>query len=144
MPHPLLIFSKSEYLIQVVDTNSNTEWQTVRSRSVGFFRSQLIWIYTVCKGRTYPGSAGQGLMSTNNNFFMKKKKKKIPRIIISYSSLTITTLSLWANSADNKFFIYFSRNQDLIFHANWLHWTTKIRKIFQYVACWIFYLECKL
>ena len=25
------------------------------------FRSQLIWIYTVCKGRVYPGSAGQGL-----------------------------------------------------------------------------------
>ena len=22
---------------------------------------QLIWIYTVCKGKTYPGSAGQGL-----------------------------------------------------------------------------------
>ena len=33
-----------------------------RSRSVGFFRSQLIWIYTVCKGRPDPGSAGQGLM----------------------------------------------------------------------------------
>ena len=32
-----------------------------RSRSVGFFRSQLIWIYTVCKGSIYPGSAGQGL-----------------------------------------------------------------------------------
>ena len=32
-----------------------------RSRSVGFFRSQLIWIYTVCKSRAYPGSAGQGL-----------------------------------------------------------------------------------
>ena len=32
-----------------------------RSRSVGFFRSQLIWIYTVCKGRVYLGSAGQGL-----------------------------------------------------------------------------------
>ena len=32
-----------------------------RSRSVGFFRSQLIWIYTVCKGRAYPGLAGPGL-----------------------------------------------------------------------------------
>ena len=30
MPHPLLIFSQSDYLIQVVDTNSNTEWQTVQ------------------------------------------------------------------------------------------------------------------
>ena len=24
-------------------------------------RSQLIWIFTVCKDRVYPGSAGQGL-----------------------------------------------------------------------------------
>ena len=32
-----------------------------RSRSVGFFRRQLIWICTVCKGRTYLGSAGAGL-----------------------------------------------------------------------------------
>ena len=44
MPCPLLIFSQSDNLIQVVDTNSNTEWQT-----------------TVCKGMVYPGSAGQGL-----------------------------------------------------------------------------------
>ena len=28
-------------------------------------RSQLIWIYTVCKGRVYPGSAGQGLDENN-------------------------------------------------------------------------------
>ena len=28
MPCPLLIFSQSDYLIQVVDINSNTEWQT--------------------------------------------------------------------------------------------------------------------
>ena len=26
------------------------------------FRSELIWIYTVCKDRVYPGSAGQGLI----------------------------------------------------------------------------------
>ena len=37
-----------------------------RSRSVGFFRSQLIWIYTVCKGRTYLGSAGLGLILTSS------------------------------------------------------------------------------
>ena len=30
MPHPLLIFSQSEYLILVVDTNSHTYWQTVQ------------------------------------------------------------------------------------------------------------------
>ena len=30
MPHPLLIFSQSHYLIQTVDINSNTYWQTVQ------------------------------------------------------------------------------------------------------------------
>ena len=29
-----------------------------RSRSIGFWRSQLIWIYTVCKSMVYLGSAG--------------------------------------------------------------------------------------
>ena len=57
-----------------------------RSRSVGFFRSQLIWIYTVCKDRVYPGSAGQGLNILKQlysvkrllkiNTLQKKKKKK--------------------------------------------------------------------
>ena len=28
------------------------------------FRSQLIWIYTVCKGMVYPGSAGQASLGT--------------------------------------------------------------------------------
>ena len=30
MPRPLVSFSKSVYLIQFADTNSNTEWQTVQ------------------------------------------------------------------------------------------------------------------
>ena len=41
-----------------------------RFRSVGFFRSfrsQLIWIYTVCKGRVYPGSAEQGINIAHND-----------------------------------------------------------------------------
>ena len=28
MPHPLLIFSQLDYLIKVVDSNSNIKWQT--------------------------------------------------------------------------------------------------------------------
>ena len=30
MPCPFLIFSQSDYLIQIVDINSYTEWQTVQ------------------------------------------------------------------------------------------------------------------
>ena len=62
MPRPFQIFSQSDYLIQIVDINSHTEWQTVQIQISWLLRSQLIWIYTVCKGSAYPGSAGQGLM----------------------------------------------------------------------------------
>ena len=79
----------SSLLIQIHILND----KQCRSRSVGFFRSQLIWIYTVCKDRVYPGSEGQGLrlkqLKTQHTsmvrskgvwililFIWKKKKKK--------------------------------------------------------------------
>ena len=40
---------------QVVDTNSVDTDQLASS-------SQLVWIYTVCKGSLYPGSVGPGLI----------------------------------------------------------------------------------
>ena len=52
----------SRLLIQIHILND----KQCRSRSVGFFRSQLIWIYTVCEGRTYPGSAGPGLIISDS------------------------------------------------------------------------------
>ena len=58
MSRPLLIFSQSVCLIQVVDANLDTKWQTAQ---IQIFRSQLIWIYIVCKDRVYPVSAGLGL-----------------------------------------------------------------------------------
>ena len=61
MPRPLQIFSQSDYLIQIFYINSNTEWQTVQIQISWLLRSQLIWIYTVCKDNVYPGSAGLGL-----------------------------------------------------------------------------------
>ena len=57
------IFSQSDYLIQMADINSHTERQTVQIQISWLLRSQLIWIYTVCKCREYPGSARQGLRS---------------------------------------------------------------------------------
>ena len=56
-----------------------------RSRSVGFFRSQLIWIYTVCKGRVYPGSAGHGL----NN----KKLKPVWELWMKWALKRITVVN---------------------------------------------------
>ena len=67
MPHPLLIVSQSDYLIQTVDISSHTEWQTVQIQISWLLQSQLICIYTICTGRAYPGSAGRGLINTEVN-----------------------------------------------------------------------------
>ena len=61
MPRPFLILSQSDCLIKFVSTNSQLNDKQCRSRSVGSWRSQLIWINTICKDRAYPGSAGPGL-----------------------------------------------------------------------------------
>ena len=61
MPCPFQIFSQSGYLIWIVAINSHSLWQTVQIQIGWLLRSQLIWNYTVCKDRTYLGSAGLGL-----------------------------------------------------------------------------------
>ena len=72
MPSPHLLSDNqitwSWSLIQIHILND----KQCRSSSVGFFRSQLIWICTVRKGRAYPGSAEVGLV---NKGTMEKKKK---------------------------------------------------------------------
>ena len=126
----------SRLLIQIHILND----KQCRSRSINFFRSKLIWIYTVCKSRTYPGSAGQGLKqsvfvlcfflllnSTCDNSYvglMTIKHKLHSKTTFAHSfwnsivpitvswPLTITTL--WANSADDKlmiFFLFFPENR---------------------------------
>ena len=61
MQRPRLIFSQSDYLIRVVDQVLIFNDKQCKLRSVTFFRSQLIWICTVCKDRAHPVSAGPGL-----------------------------------------------------------------------------------
>ena len=59
MPHQLLIVSQTDHLLIPIHILNDKQ---CRSRSVGFRRSRLIWTYNVCKGGTYPGSAGPGLI----------------------------------------------------------------------------------
>ena len=69
MPRPFQIFSQSDYLIQIVDVNSHTEWQTMQIQISWLLRSQLIWIYTVCEGMVSLGSA-QGLKTDSYSNFV--------------------------------------------------------------------------
>ena len=61
-----------------------------------FFRSQLISIYTVCKGRVYPGSAWQGLI-----LLAEKKNKK--KNNLSYLELIVVQISMETNCIYHKY-----------------------------------------
>ena len=50
---PTLNLQPVRLLDKLVDKNSYTQWQTVQTE---IWRSQLIWVYTVCKDRANPGS----------------------------------------------------------------------------------------
>ena len=112
MPHPLLIFSQSDNLTQIVDTNSHSKCKQCRSRSVGFFRSQLIWLYTVCKGREHPDSAGPGLIfflwfftgkAFDHDFpghqVIENEYEPIANIFPSRATATATVIESYASAA---------------------------------------------
>ena len=61
LPHPFLTVNQSDNSMLFVISIHKLNEKQCRSWSDGFFRSHLIWIYTVFKGNDYPGSAGQGL-----------------------------------------------------------------------------------
>ena len=64
------------------------------------FRSQLIWICTVCKGRLYPGSTGQGLKLTDNvcccdifYSFSPKNRGEEHNVLSAYEMYIVNTCS---------------------------------------------------
>ena len=58
--------------------------------------AQLIWIYTVCKGRVYPGSAGRGL----------NLKKTLIIYNEAYCILMIHILQTYASTFNKKILCY--------------------------------------
>ena len=64
LPHPFLTVNQSDNLMLFVIVIHELNEKQCRLWSDGFFRSHLIWIYTVFKGNAYPGNAypGQGLI----------------------------------------------------------------------------------
>ena len=64
MPHPFLIVSQSDYLIQIVDIDLHTEWQTVQIQFSWLLQKPTDLGLHSCKVRVYPGSAGLGLRNT--------------------------------------------------------------------------------
>ena len=91
----LLLSSQSDYIIKVANTNSLTEWQTMQVQISWLLKKPLIWINTVCKGRAYPGSAGQGLINITSCFLgiLQVKKKKVLNQAVTLKSLTLVLLN---------------------------------------------------
>ena len=61
MPCPLLIVSQSEFLIQIVDINPHTEWQTVQIQISWLLQKPTDLDLHCLQDWVYPGSAGKGL-----------------------------------------------------------------------------------
>ena len=61
MPSPLLIFSQSYCLHQIVNIKSQPEWQTVQIQISWL----LIWIYTVCQRQSISGFSRTRVNSIN-------------------------------------------------------------------------------
>ena len=70
----LLIFSQSEYLIQVVHTNSNTSCQIVQIQ-ISWLHQKPTELDLHCKSRVYLGSVGQGLRYIQNVTFSELSTK---------------------------------------------------------------------
>ena len=75
MSCPLLNFNQSDFLIQVVDTNSNAEWQAVQIQISWLLKKPTDLDLHCLQSRVYPGSAGLRLkgivtyrMSIHENF----------------------------------------------------------------------------
>ena len=67
------------------------------------FRSQLIWIYTVCKGRVYPGSAGQGLkLLWTYQIFHLPDLPRLPHVYVHDSQRFTTATEIVVNRSENR------------------------------------------
>ena len=109
----LLIFSQSDYLIQIVNINSNTEWQTVQIQiswllqkptdlDLHCLQKQGISGFSMtrvkCLGKAH-------LLSTYNICFHGKKRKKEQQLLVENRALfqvmyTLYTIILCVNSKD--------------------------------------------
>ena len=100
MPRPLLIFSQSGYLIQIVVINLHTWWQTVQIQISWLLQKPTDLDLHCLQNRIYPGSAGQGLIysvrclppwGASNEYpqqtLLQRNRKKYTRIIAKYASL---------------------------------------------------------
>ena len=116
MPRLFLIFSQSDYLILIVVINSHAEWQTVQIQISWLLRSQLIWTYTVCKGRVYPGSAGLGLMPYKTRNESHIIRFTLTAILMHYKTkteshtkkLTLNTMSMHNKTRSEDHIIRFT------------------------------------
>ena len=144
----LLIVSQSNYLIQVVDTNLHIEWQC-KSRSVGFFRSQLIWICTVCKSMPYHGSAGlKSIGKYLSNCSMKTwaiRKHTFRCVHPVKIQISLCIDAFWSESSLGTFWIAKDASFFMCHIKDWsvqtdltLHWTHRSEGIFSYVAAYMF------
>ena len=94
MPCPLLIFSQSEYLIQIFDTNSHTEWQTVQIQ-ISWLKPTDLELHCF-KGKTYLGSDMYPARTRGNVFSAETQ------LTLAYSVLIFCNLIYMGHTKQKK------------------------------------------
>ena len=130
MSHPHLIFSQSDYLIQIVDINSHTQWQAVQIQISWLLQKPTDLDLHCLQKRTYPGSAGQGLKGlTSTCAHSFTINWQLPFLNQGMERKTAENIS-WS----------ISRNNVARLAGLWLRKESKIRfsKCLPWRSCWIF------
>ena len=96
MPHPFQIFSQSDYLIQIVDKNSHSDWQTVQIQISWLLQKPTDLDLHCLQKQDYPGSAGQGL-NENIVFLLTISYQKpfVFSVSVFCSQICTLKLNLW-------------------------------------------------
>ena len=81
MPHLCLIFSQSDYLIQIFAIELHPWWQTVQIQISWLLQKPTDLDLHCLQNRVHPGSAGQGLRFCSSIIKCKNNEKKIKKKI---------------------------------------------------------------
>ena len=93
MPPPLLIFSQSVYLIQAVDTNSNTELQTVQIQ-ISWFLKKPTDLDLHCSQRQ--GISGSSRTGINISQVLLNKNELMPYVTSVCPASMIRVYAVWS------------------------------------------------
>ena len=107
MPRPLLIFSQSDYLVQIVDINPRTEWQTVQI--------QVSWLFQKPADLHLHGVQREGLSRFSRT---RVKEHNLARVISIHQNILLSNNLTRAISIHQNILISNKLTRAISIHQN--------------------------